>query len=73
MEGLQVIPSNGVKKRIQYIDAMRGFAMFLVILCHVFTFSFGNHKSVISDWFLTFRMPLFFTISGFVLYKATFW
>lgn len=59
-------------RRIEYIDAMRGFTMLLVVLSHVFTFSFGHHNSIISGWFSTFRMPLFFTISGFVLYKPTF-
>ena len=29
------------KQRIQYIDALRGFTMFLVVLQHVSAFSFG--------------------------------
>lgn len=57
-------------KRIQYIDAMRGFTMFLVVVAHVYTFSFGWNGTFLSRLFLTFRMPLFFFISGFVAYKV---
>lgn len=63
-----------MKKRIEYIDAMRGFTMFLVVLGHVFLFSFGISNSFVSAIFLTFRMPLFFFISGFIAYKdRSFW
>lgn len=59
------------KKRIQWIDAMRGFTMFLVVLGHVFLFSLGYAKATaLPSIFLTFRMPLFFFISGFVAYKS---
>lgn len=49
--------------------------MFLVVLGHVFLFTFGNSAgSFVSSLFLTFRMPLFFFISGFIAYKAkSFW
>lgn len=59
--------------RIQYIDAMRGFTIFLVVMTHVSTFGLGFSGSdtfTYNDIFGTFRMPLFFFISGFVLYKA---
>lgn len=62
-------------KRIEYIDAMRGFTMFLVILGHVSTFSMGffgsdtfHYHQIANE----FQMPLFFFISGFVLYKSDF-
>lgn len=61
--------------RIQYIDAMRGFTMFLVVLGHVSTFGLGLYGTEIfsyTDIFIEFRMPLFFFISGFVLYKKGF-
>lgn len=57
--------------RIEYIDAMRGFAILMVVMAHVFTFCFGRRLSVIHGWFWTFTMPLFFFISGFVSYKVT--
>lgn len=62
-------------KRIEYIDAMRGFTMLLVVYSHILLFGYSD--SLIRDneilsfnrFFLTFRMPLFFFISGFILFK----
>lgn len=61
-----------IAKRIEYIDAMRGFTMFLVVLWHVMFLSFGitAQESTIATFFLTFRMPMFFFISGLLGYKA---
>lgn len=62
------------KQRVQYIDAMRGFTMLLVVLGHLV-----NGVSVelypFNFLYLTrlFRMPLFFTISGFFSYKLYNW
>lgn len=56
-------------QRIEYIDAMRGFTMILVVLHHVSLLAFGRN-SVIDEWLVEFRMPLFFFVSGFVLYKS---
>lgn len=61
-------------KRIEYIDALRGFTMLLVVFAHVETmglFSF-SHQTVVGQVFQSFRMPLFFFISGFIAYKAEF-
>ena len=57
-------------KRLNYIDALRGTTMFLVVFGHILTFSLGAHHSFLSNLFLCFRMPTFFFISGFVAYKA---
>lgn len=70
-------------KRIEYIDAMRGFAMILVVSPHILNFgyshSFGNDFSLEGNNFLSFNslfvlfhMPLFFFISGFLLYNKDF-
>lgn len=58
-------------ERIRYIDALRGFTMLLVVFGHVmmFTFGIGGYNSVIGSFFLTFRMPMFFFISGYIAYK----
>lgn len=56
--------------RIQYIDALRGFTMILVVFSHVMLFTFGIESSFVNDVFMSFRMPLFFFISGFIGYKA---
>lgn len=70
-------------KRIEYIDAMRGFAMLLVVYSHIIAFSYsgalkndiafgGNDFLSFNALFILFRMPLFFFISGFLLYKNDF-
>lgn len=46
--------------------------MFLVVFGHVFLYTFGiSSGSFVNSLFLTFRMPLFFFISGFIAYKST--
>jgi fucose 4-O-acetylase-like acetyltransferase len=57
-------------KRIEYIDAMRGFTMILVVFSHLDTRCFGLDYSFVNQVFKLFRMPLFFFISGFIAYKA---
>lgn len=58
-------------KRIEYIDALRGFTMYLVVFSHIWTF--GYHVEEKPDTFATvltnFFLVLFFFISGFVAYK----
>lgn len=57
-------------KRIEYIDALRGFTMILVVLTHVATFCLDLKGIPMYHTYLRqFRMPLFFFISGFVMYK----
>lgn len=59
------------KDRIQYIDALRGFTMILVVFAHVEMFGFFNfgYETFVGKLFQSFRMPLFFFISGFIAYK----
>ena len=57
-------------KRIEYIDALRGFTMILVVFSHVELFTFKYLDSFVNQVFISFRMPLFFFISGFIGYKA---
>lgn len=70
------------KKRIEYLDAMRGVTMLLVVYSHILYFGYSgafNNMTIEEGDFLTynevftlFRMPLFFFISGFVLFKQDF-
>ena len=63
-----------MNKRLEWLDAMRGFTMILVVAYHVAQMSFGiNEKTSTSlPFFVLFRMPLFFFVSGFLAYKASF-
>lgn len=59
-----------INKRIEYIDAMRGFTMFLVVIGHVIFSYKTNLPNSYCNIFNYFRMPLFFFVSGWVFYKA---
>ena len=56
-------------RRIEYIDAMRGFTMMLVVYSHVILFILNTGVSDIDVFFISFRMPLFFFISGLMAYS----
>ena len=64
---------NSIKPRLGWLDALRGFTMLLVVTNHVALKSFGMQIrwSTALQFFLLFRMPLFFFISGFLAYKAS--
>lgn len=56
------------KPRIAFIDALRGFTMLLVVYSHIQFFGYQDTTGM-NEIFIKFRMPLFFFISGWVLYK----
>lgn len=57
------------QNRLQYIDAMRGFGIFLVVFVHVETFIYIDYASLLGKIITSFFMQLFFFISGFCSYK----
>lgn len=57
------------KERIQYIDAMRGLTMILVIYSHICIFCFKEYFIAFNDILFLLRMPCFFFISGWLFYK----
>ena len=62
-------------KRIEYIDALRGLTMLLVVTGHIYSMCFMHDKfnefdMSYNNFFELFLMPLFFFISGFVFYKS---
>ena len=65
---------NQPTQRLEYIDAMRGFTMLLVVYSHIITQCYYiediSTYNTFNTFFVLFRMPLFFFVSGFVLYKA---
>lgn len=59
-----------MKNRIQYIDCLRGFTMILVVYSHVIGYAYLIDKnSFMNCYFMQFRMPLFFFVSGFLAYS----
>lgn len=60
------------KQRLEWIDAMRGFTILLVVANHVSGMAFGeiNSHSSYMSFFLLLRMPLFFFISGFLSFRS---
>lgn len=63
---------TGNSKRIEFIDALRGFTMILVVMGHTRTLCMNFNDDFFSflGLFFQFRMPLFFFISGFVFYST---
>jgi fucose 4-O-acetylase-like acetyltransferase len=58
------------KQRIEYIDAMRGFTMILVVYSHVCGFCLGDTQMGYNDVFFLFRLPCFFFISGWLFERT---
>lgn len=54
------------KQRIEYIDAMRGFTMILVVYSHICNYCLGDKWMGWNDVFFLFRLPCFFFISGWL-------
>lgn len=54
--------------RINYIDRIKGFAIFVVVFAHVLLFSFDIGDSLAYRFCASFEMPLFMFVSGFVAY-----
>ena len=60
------------KPRLEWLDALRGFTMILVVANHVSRVGFEQNWKFSSSlsFLLLFRIPLFFFVSGFLAYKA---
>lgn len=50
------------KKRIEYIDLMKGFCIIMVVLLHCGFFT--GKLAIINEYLKLFRMPLYFFLSG---------
>lgn len=58
------------KQRIEYIDAMRGLTMILVVYSHICRYCLGDWTMGGNDVLFLLRLPCFFFISGWLFYKA---
>ncbi len=54
------------RQRIEYIDAMRGFTMILVVYSHIYHFCLGDSLLGFNETFFLFRLPCFFMLSGWL-------
>jgi len=61
---------SNTNNRVEYIDALRGMTMILVVYSHIANLGLVNVNMAYNNVFMTFRMPTFFFISGWVFYKA---
>lgn len=55
-----------MKQRIDYIDRMKGMAIFLVVMGHVYGMAFAQSDDVVYRVISSFHMPLFMFLSGLV-------
>ena len=62
--------SEMAKQRIEYIDALRGFTMILVVYSHICSLCLGDMWMGWNDVFFLFRLPCFFFISGWLFEKT---
>lgn len=61
-----------MKERIVYIDRLKGFGIFLVVLGHLIQNNVINGTShTLFNVIYSFHMPFFFFLSGYVAYKTT--
>lgn len=57
--------------RLKNIDQLKGFAILLVVIGHVFVYSFGNANTLLFNWLSSFHMPLFMFLSGYMAYNSS--
>lgn len=62
--------SQHTLKRVDYIDRMKGFAIFLVVMGHVYFISLSNSSAAVSQVIYSFHMSLFMFLSGLVAYSG---
>lgn len=59
------------KQRVEYIDALRGFTMLIVVMGHIEIYGFQLLDTPMLRVISTFHVPLFFFISGMLAYRLS--
>lgn len=59
-----------MQERLEWIDRIKGFAILLVVIGHVYIFSFGVTDTLVYKVIASFHMHLFMFISEFVAYVS---
>lgn len=57
-------------ERIMWIDALRGFAILLVVVGHILLMRYWPDGDLVKKYIYSFHMPLFMLISGFFAKKT---
>ncbi len=67
----QIQNGNHNSGRVEYIDAMRGITMIVLVIEHVLVFCFGKGVDMptLTTYLNVIMLPSFFFVSGFVSYK----
>lgn len=52
-----------------YIDSLRGFAIFVVVIGHYCEFGLGQNNTLFNYMYYSFHMPLFMFIRGLVAFQ----
>lgn len=56
-----------MEKRLDYIDKLRGFAILLVVMGHLYLpYTAQGNSHPVAEMIYSFHMPLFFFISGYL-------
>ena len=56
-----------MKERLIYLDSLKGFAIFLVVLGHIYFYMLHEYNSITVRIISSLHMPIFFFISGYLL------
>ena len=69
---------SGTAKRIEWLDSCKGFAIMLVVIGHIVDgytdaelfVGYFQLMNAVHNVIYSFHMPLFFTLSGYIFYRA---
>lgn len=53
-------------KRLDYIDILKGFAIYFMVMAHILLAIKGSPDQTVANFIYTFHMPLFMFMSGYV-------